>query len=66
MKISALIYRGQLVEMSMVVDNFQFGEHGNHWHVEVKAVETHMCVVHPTLSTEEVDDDSGDLDNLRD
>lgn len=59
-----MIYRGQLVEISMVAEDFQFGEHGNHWHIEVKAAVTHMCVENPTLSTEEVGDDSGDTDDL--
>ncbi len=63
-KISALIYRGQLVEIAQVPDDFEFGEHGNHYHVEVKAVETHMCVENPTLSVEEVNDGGGDTDDL--
>ncbi len=60
MKISALIYRGQLVEIATVPDNFEFGEHGNHFHVEVKAVEAHMCADNPTLSITEDYDAGGD------
>lgn len=63
MKLSALIYRGQLVEIAQVPDNFEFGEHGNHWHIPVKAVKTHLCETHPTLRE---DTDGNDPDDLRD
>lgn len=49
MKLSALIYRGQLVEITQVEDGFQFGEHGNHYHIPVKAVKAHLCMINPTL-----------------
>ncbi len=64
MKLSALIFRGQLVEVSYVPDDFQFGEHGNHYHIPVKVSKEHLCVTNPTLSEEETDGSA--TDHLRD
>lgn len=63
MKLSALIYRGQLVEISQVPDNFQFGEHGNHYHIPVHAAKEHLCLTNPIIS--EDNNDSSDIHDLR-
>ena len=63
MKLSALIYRGQLVEIAQVPENFQFGEHGNHFHIPVNWVDTHLCVTNPILT--EDNDVYSDFDNVR-
>ncbi len=63
MKLCTLIYRGQVVEVTIVADDHPFGDHGNHWHVEVQLRKTHMCVENPTLEAE----DHGDVEvSLRD
>ena len=49
MKLCALIYRGQVVEVSVVPNNHEFREHGNHFHLEVKAVEHHLCEDKPII-----------------
>lgn len=48
-KLCALIYRGQVVEVSAVPSNHEFGEHGNHFHLEVKGVERHLCEGKPII-----------------
>lgn len=53
MKFCVLIYRGQVVEVAPVDDDHDFGEHGNHWHLEARVVEKHMCEESPTLRTDD-------------
>ncbi len=57
MKLCALIYRGQVVEVSTVKNDHDFGEHGNHFHIEVNLVEEHMCKDGPIIWTGDEDID---------
>jgi hypothetical protein len=51
------------VEISQVPDNFQFGEHGNHYHIPVHAAKEHLCLTNPIIS--EDNNDSSDIHDLR-
>ena len=53
MKLCAVIYRGQILEVCMVNDDHDFGEHGNHFHIECKVVEQHICHNKPLIWSDE-------------
>lgn len=50
MKLCLLTCRGRPVEIMVVQDSHDFGEHGNHFHQEVALVEEHICHLDPQVA----------------
>lgn len=43
MKLCALIVRGKIAEVSVVKDGHKYGDHGDHYHSDVKVVKESVC-----------------------